>query len=343
MPNINILKAGLLTTIQDLGRIGYGQYGIPPSGAMDKLSLEVANILVGNSNNEGCLEFTMLPPTLVFNDDRQFAITGGDFQPHINNKPINMYQCHRAFSGDILSFKGHRWGCRGYIAIAGGFDIPLVMGSKSTYLRGGFGGFNGRRLKDGDILDLNKPPLRSSTYKISEDLLPDYNSNNIIIRVIPGPEEAAFTKEGIDTFYNSQYQLTNQSDRMGFRFEGPPITHINGADIISGGINLGAIQVPGEGKPIIMMADHQTTGGYTKIANVISVDIPRVAQLRPGDSITFRAVTIDEAQRLLIQQRNSIKELKVISLKKRERIFYKNYNISVNGRNYKVDVEEFKD
>ncbi|KAB3531496.1 5-oxoprolinase subunit C family protein [Alkaliphilus serpentinus] len=344
MTKIQILKAGILTTIQDFGRIGYQQYGIPTSGGMDLYSLELANLLVGNQATEGALEFTMMPPSIAFHGEVDFAVTGGDFQPLLNNHPITMYQTQRAYRGDILSFKGLKSGCRGYLAVAGGFDIPIIMGSKSTYLRGAFGGLEGKRLKDGDLLQLNKPTEKPIINRIPHNMIPDYTVTNRTIRVVMGPEDDTFTPEGKEVFLHSQYQLTNQADRMGLRFDGPKVSHTKAADIVSGGINLGAIQVPGEGKPIIMMADHQTTGGYTKIANVISVDIPYLAQLKPGDSISFKEVSIEEAQELLAMQRSKIDGLKnqEDNTSNRKNLFIKSYNINVNGRIYKVDVEELK-
>ncbi|WP_026478562.1 5-oxoprolinase subunit C family protein [Alkaliphilus transvaalensis] len=347
MSSILVVNAGLLTTLQDGGRWGYQQFGIPVAGAMDRYGLELGNLLVGNSRHEVGLEFTYIGPTIKFLDKTSFAITGGDFQPQLNDKKVKMYQTLYANKGDILKFSNPIKGCRGYLTVAGGFDVEVVMGSKSTYLRGGFGGFKGRKLKEGDIIPIQQIPLnqKPTTKIIPVDMIPQYE-NSKTIRVILGPELDRFHKKGIETFLKETYKLSNQWDRMGYRLEGEKIQHLDGADIISGGINLGAIQVPGDGKPIIMMADHQTTGGYTKIANVISVDLPYLAQMKPGDEINFKSVSLEEAHQLLRKQ-----ETKIVDLQNRfnekDRVIsgsanasMRIFNITVKGKEYQVIVEE---
>ncbi len=345
MSNILIIKGGLLSTLQDGGRIGYQQFGIPVAGAMDQYALQLGNMLVGNHRLEAGIEFTLVGPTIKFNDNRVFAITGGDFQPTLNGRAINMYQSIGATEGDELKFSSVKTGCRGYLTIAGGFDVEKVMGSLSTYLRGGFGGFGGEKLKDGDLIPLN-PISGSGVLEVREipaEMIPKYNKKRNI-RVIMGSEVDGFSEKGIRTFLEEEYVLSNQCDRMGYRLEGPLIQHVKGADIVSGGINLGAIQVPGDGKPIIMMVDHQTTGGYTKIANVISTDIPYLAQMKPGDCIRFEEVTVEEAHQLLHQQENKIinlmnyfNQLKITGVRDASK---KRFNVKVNGKVYSVLIEE---
>ncbi|KAB3532761.1 biotin-dependent carboxyltransferase family protein [Alkaliphilus pronyensis] len=344
MSSIRILRAGLLTTIQDLGRVGFQQYGIPVSGAMDKYSLKLANILVGNDRGEGALEITMLGPEILFNCGTTIAITGGNLTPTINDVDIDMYRTYVVKPGDKLKFKGLKNGCRGYMAVSGGFSIKPVMGSKSTYMRGQFGGFKGRKLKEEDFIPLKKPGILLEDRKIKLNYIKNYN--NRVVRVILGTELHMFKKDTIDVFLSEEYQLTNQCDRMGYRLEGPGLKHVSGSDVISGGINLGAIQVPGDGKPIIMMADRQSTGGYAKIANVISTDISLLAQMKPGDKIRFQRIAVEEAQQLLIDEEKMLDDVEKKFSSLKEKIMEKNttrvYNIRVKGIEYRVVVEEEK-
>ncbi|GAB6087718.1 5-oxoprolinase subunit C family protein [Alkaliphilus crotonatoxidans] len=342
MSKITILKPGLLTTIQDQGRIGHQQYGVPQSGAMDLYSLELANLLVGNPRYEAGLELTLVGPAISFHDRRIFAITGADLDARLNGRPLRNYQSYMAQEGDVLEFTHALRGCRGYLAIQGGFAIESVMGSKSTYLRGGFGGYRGRALRSGDEIPLNSAQSQGEDWKrmIPPSLIPDYG-NNVTLRVILGPEEEGFTAAGIETFLRGQYEVTSQSDRMGYRLMGPKIEHSNGADIISGGINMGAIQIPGEGNPIIMLADRQTTGGYTKIANVISVDLPYLAQLKPGDKISFKALTVEEAQKLFREREKGMLQLMEAFSRGKHRIIQtREMRITLKDQKYHVLIDE---
>lgn len=343
MCSMRIINPGLFTTIQDAGREGYQQYGVPVAGAMDRLSLQLANILVGNDSCEAALEITMIGPTIEFNSNLAIAITGADISPTVNGKQIEINKTVYVTKGDILRFSKIKNGFRGYLAVTGGFNVKKVMGSKSTYIRGEIGGLEGRKLKAGDVLEVNDD--KSFEYfnirKIPEYLIPNYK-NEVTVRVILGPEDDYFTEKGIETFLNSQYELTNQYDRMGYRLEGDRIEHKDGADIISSGISLGAIQVPGHGKPIIMMADRQTTGGYTKIANVISVDIPYLAQLKQGDKVRFKQVSIREAHDLLYEREVEILRLikdfnrKLVKSKGNVRTF----SVNIKDKHYNVLVHE---
>lgn len=345
MASLRFIKAGLLTTIQDLGRESYQQYGVPVSGAMDSHALQMANLLVGNNRDSALIEMTLLGPEIEFQSDECIALTGADCNPTINSKPVEMEVTLLVKKGDQLKCNYAKGGIRSYLAIAGVFDIPKVMGSYSTYLRGGFGGYKGRKIIDGDEIQIiSNPPVEIRR-------LPKENESKIkvnnIIRVILGPEDEAFTEKGIETFLSQSYRLTTQSDRMGYRFEGEEIEHKKSADIISAGITLGAIQIPGDGKPIIMMADHQTTGGYTKIANVVSVDIPLLAQMIPGDEIYFQRISINEAHSLIRKQEEDFKRLETFFKKEvlcdqneNKASAVKNYNIRVNNNNYTVTVEE---
>ncbi|SKC40803.1 5-oxoprolinase subunit C family protein [Maledivibacter halophilus] len=344
MGSLRVNNPGLLTTIQDAGRIGYGQYGIPSAGAMDSLSLQLANILVGNNRYEAAIEITFMGPEIEFYENLIIAITGANISPRINGREIEMYSTIYVNKGDVLSFTSLKKGCRAYLAVSGGFKLSSIMNSKSTYLRGKFGGLEGRKLKKGDILLVNieKGYKYLGVRRIPRDFIPDFR-NQYTARVIMGPEDHRFTEEGINTFLASEYTLSNQCDRMGYRLNGAKIEHKEGADIISGGITLGAIQVPGHGEPIIMMADRQTTGGYTKIANVISVDIPYLAQLKAGDKISFEKISIKEAQELVRKREEKI--IKIIDrfeeIKLDEPInSSRNFNIRLNGKEFNIGVQE---
>lgn len=307
MGSIKILNPGLLSSIQDSGRFGYQQYGMPVAGAMDLDSLQFANWCVGNDLKEACIEATLLGPIIEFQIDTYIAICGADIPILINNFEVEQNCNLKVKEGDVLSFGPIQSGCRIYIAFAGGLSVPELMQSKSTYLRGKFGGFEGRALAVGDGIRVDKVnflPIKS----IPQDLVAEYKSETQI-RVTTGADITRFTQEGIMDFLCSEYTISPQSDRMGYRLAGKKITHVGGADIISSGIGTGTIQVPGHGEPIIMMSDHQTVGGYTKIANVISVDLPLLGQMKPGDKIRFKEVSLDLAQNLLIERRNKLSGL----------------------------------
>lgn len=310
MPDINVITPGLLTTVQDSGRLGFQQYGIPVSGAMDRYSLETANVLAGNCRNAAALEITFSGPVLEFKSSMAIAITGADMEPSVNGNPVEAYEAIYVKPGDVLSFGALKKGLRTYVAFEGGIDVPLVMQSRSTYLKAGIGGFQGRKLRAGDTLQVApvKGHISSGIRKIPGSMIPGYGSE-IPVRVIMGPEDDSFTPEGISCFLSNEYTVGSHSDRMGLRMQGPVIEHKNGADILSSGINFGSIQVAGEGQPIILMADRQPTGGYTRIAGVISADLPLVAQAKPGDRLRFQDVGVELAQRLIKERENEINGL----------------------------------
>ncbi|MED4203517.1 biotin-dependent carboxyltransferase family protein [Neobacillus mesonae] len=303
------MKPGLLTTIQDLGRHGYQKYGLAVSGSADPYAHRMANILVGNAKEAALLEVTLMGLKLLVKEPAVIAITGGDLNPLINGKETPMWTSVHVKEGDVIQFKGPRTGCRSYLAVTGGIDVPKVLGSRATDLVGQIGGLNGRMLKKGDIIHVFPKSLDGRRgRKLSKDLIPQYE-NNINIRVILGPQDEAFTEEGIKTFLSSTYTVTKDVDRMGCRLEGAIIEHKDTADIISEGIFYGAIQVPKNGQPIIFLVGRQSVGGYTKIGGVITVDLPKIGQVKPGDSITFTEVTIDKAQEELKQQNQIFKIL----------------------------------
>jgi antagonist of KipI len=307
-----VLNPGILTTVQDLGRFGFSQFGVPPSGALDAFSLRVGNLLAGNDEGEAGLETTIIGLKLKALADVVVSITGGNLSPLLNGEPLEMWRAHLLVEGDLLTFKGVRSGCRAYVAIGGGIAVSGVMGSKSTFLSGGFGGLEGRALRKGDLLYTEDRPTPFSRIGIrfSSDWIPLLEKDTLV-KVIPGPQDHHFTLAGLQTFQSSTYRVTPRSDRMGIRLEGPRIERRPDVEesIISESLVPGNIQVPGDGKPLIIL-NESITGGYTKIATVISTDLPNVAQLKPGDRIRFEIVSIGEAHRLLREQESRITEFK---------------------------------
>ncbi len=318
MPSIKVAKPGLCTTVQDIGRVGYQQYGIPVSGVMDEFAFTVANLLVDTNENNAVLEIPFLGPTLEFDFDITIAITGADLSPKLNSQDIPMWSSINIKKGDVLSFAMIKSGARAYIAFAGEIDVPLINGSKSTLLKSKLGGFDGRQLKVGDIIEIKNPKIIAKKRVLSEKYIPTY-SNAEEIRVVLGPQDNYFTKKGIETFLGSEYIITKEADRMGMRLEGEVIEHKDKADIISDAAVFGSIQVPGNGKPIILLADRQTTGGYTKIATVIKADLPKLAQMSQGNKIKFKELNVEEAQQEYInfyEKFNEIKESLINGVKK---------------------------
>ena len=307
---IKIIKAGLLTTIQDMGRYGYQETGMSVSGVMDTRSASLANILAGNDENEGVIEVTMMGPTIEFTADNIIAVTGGDLGAALDGAPLTTYKAILVKAGQTLSFAAPKAGARAYIAFAGGLDVPVVMGSKSTNLKSKIGGHEGRKLEAGDEIAFAAPKTVLSNMEERQMKAPDFSARTHEIRVVLGPQDDCFPQSSIDTFFNGEYTISNEYDRMGCRMQGPVIKHKVGGDIITDGISFGAVQVPSHGNPIVMMADHQTTGGYTKIGNVISVDLPILAQCMPGHKIHFKWISIEAAQYWYCREKKEFSELK---------------------------------
>ena len=311
--SITVLNPGLLTTVQDQGRIGYQQFGVSVSGAMDSKSTALANILAGNDQSEAVLECTMMGPQLQFDKGAVIAITGGDLGPTLDGQPIPNYRAVSVKAGQILKFTAPKAGCRAFIAFAGGLDIPLTMGSRSTYMKAKIGGYQGRKLEKGDVIGF-RVPVDTLPRMDDRALRPEFIPQPVYtLRVVLGPQDDYFTDTGIETFLSKTYTVTPEFDRMGCRLDGPIIAHKESGDIISDGIAFGAVQVPSAGTPIIMLADRQTTGGYTKIANVITVDFRILAQLKAGDKVRFEKVSVEYAQNLLLVQRSALKALSKIN------------------------------
>jgi len=315
MKVFHALKPGLFTTVQDLGRYGYLKYGIPISGAMDTFSLVAANILVANNSNDACLETTLFGPELQALTRTQIAITGRDISPKINGQNVPTWQTLEIQKGDVISFGKVENGCRAYLSIRGGINTPLVLGSRATYVRGGFGGINGRQLKTRDIIEGFDRPSLKVEYSMPEDLVPQF-TGQFKAHVILGPQADMFTERGMNTFLSSPYKVTLEADRMGYRLEGPIIEHKAKADIISDALLPGAIQVPKNGKPIIIMRDAQTTGGYPKIAVAIIPDVSLLGQAKPNDIIEFSKITMSQAREKLFEYYKLLSNLNGMLLKK---------------------------
>lgn len=332
--SITVIHPGLLTTIQDLGRYGYQKYGIIVGGAMDTYSLRLANVLIGNKEEEAGLEITLMGPSLEIDKDTLIAITGGDLSPTIDGKSVPMRRPVYLHKKSILKFGPCKSGCRSYLAVAGGYDIPEVMESKSTYLRAGIGGFKGRGLQKGDVIQVKAPNKESLkimgnlSKKDSSDsfsssswyLKREHNikqSSNIKIRVIVDRQFKQFALESKKQFFTSSFKITPQSDRMGYRLSGATLKLEKPLEMISEAVSLGTIQVPADGNPIILLADRQTVGGYPKIAQVAAVDICKVVQSKPGDKISFEEISLQEAERLYIERAQYIENLRTaINLRK---------------------------
>jgi allophanate hydrolase len=308
MEGLEVVTPGPFTTIQDLGRIGYQDVGVPRSGPLDRVSLALANALVGNPPDAPCLEILLQGPTLkVLAESVRVALVGCGAALEVrsaNPRRIAAGQSARLVRGEVLKIGSFGDSVCGYLAIEGGPAVPRVLGSASTYVRGGIGGFHGRRLQPRDVLDLklgavNQGPERALARPLDLRL-------NDPIRVVLGPQRDYFTDAAMRTFLSSDYVVSTQADRMGYRLQGAVLAHKAAYDIVSDGIVTGSVQVPGSGQPIVLMVDNQTTGGYPKIATVISADVPLVARRRPGRTIRFVEVDIVEAERLRKEQETAL-------------------------------------
>ena len=305
MKAFQVLNPGILTTIQDFGRKGFMKYGTPASGVADHFSAEAANRLVGNDPGAALLEITLFRLELLALADLIIAIAGGNLNPALNQTSLPMWQSVPIRGGDRISFRGRKQGFRAYLAVQGGFSGERFLNSRSVFVRG----LMGQPLRTQEVLEVEQAPEPVSHARaLPEEAIPDFSRKNPL-RVILGPQDDRFTRAGIDTFLNSEYRVSPQADRMGYRMEGPKIEHVRGADIISEGIARGAVQVPGDGLPIILLWDGQVSGGYTKIANVISVDLDVLAQTMPGERLRFQAVSVEESQRVLREQKTHFEKI----------------------------------
>jgi antagonist of KipI len=290
--SLRVLRPGLLTTLQDHGRHGLQHVGLCPGGAMDPIALALANAMVGNERHEAALEITVIGPQLAFEEDTLVALCGAEFDGNFpNNRPLLVPAGSRLNVGHALR------GARAYLAVAGGFAVDPVLGSRSTFLPGGFGGFQGRALRHGDVLPLRDPASSGIFSKLKSRrgpsvrwsapplTLPDREP--VLLHVIEGQHFAGFDAVSQRAFYDAVWRISPDSNRMGFRLAGPALAREESGEILSGPTCLGTVQVPANGVPIVLMADHQTTGGYPRIAELASADVPRLAQLAPGGTVHF--------------------------------------------------------
>lgn len=309
MRNIRIIEPGPLATVQDRGRFGRRSFGVPLSGAMDSQALRVGNLLVGNDDGAASIECTLGGLALEFQFQGHFALTGAPRLSRLNGAPVEMWQAHPVKEGDVLQVASGGTGLRTYLSVSGGFDVPPVMGSRSTYLRGGFGGLDGRALRPGDSLPVGIPVETARAAPAPHALIPPY-SPEPVLRVIPGPQDDRVSPGGRALFFSRQYEVTPKTDRMGISLLGAPLELPYGADIISDGTCPGAVQVHGNGQPTILGMDCQTTGGYLKIAVVISSDLPLAAQTAPGDRVRFEEVSLWEARESYMKNEFLIRNLR---------------------------------
>lgn len=319
--SIKVLHPGLLTTIQDLGRYGGQKFGIIVSGAMDPISTRIANLLVGNNANEGTLEITMFGTSLQFEEDHLVAITGAHLHPTIDGEPAPMWRPVLIRSGSILQFSSGSLGARAYIAFAGGLVVPEVLGSKSTYLKANMGGYEGRPLQKGDLLTCGETNAISEsflsqlrnlsthfTWSVNYMLFLHFDKTKTV-RILKGSEYERFDACSKKNLVNKRHTLTNKSDRMGIQLEGATLKLSETFELLSEGVTYGTIQVPSSGNPIILMADRQTTGGYPKIGQVITADLPKIGQSLPSNQLKFEIVSIKEAEQALIKQEEMLHHL----------------------------------
>lgn len=313
---IEVLKPGAQTQAQDLGRYGYQGLGVPVSGVMDEWSHRLANLLAGNSGDEATLEIVLTGPTLRFEAATRIAICGADLSARLDDRRLRPNRAVDVPAGGVLEFGACEAGLRAYLAVRGGFAITPLMGSRSSYVRGGFGGFAGRALRKGDVLLVpdasGRPAPRGPGVRpiLPSSVPREPRGQAVPLRVMPGEHWALFTPAAREALLQAEFRITTQSDRMGYRLEGPPLERSTPGELVSEAMSFGTIQVPNDGQPIVLMAERHGTGGYPKIAHVISVDLPRLAQLGPQQTLRFQAVTLETAQALYLQREQLLATLR---------------------------------
>lgn len=324
---MRIVDGGLLTTVQDLGRYGYQKIGVTPSGAMDTFSLRVANILVGNPEDTAALEITLRGPVVEFTSDALIALCGAHLTPTISDIELPRARAVAVHRGSVLSFGRAASGCRAYLAVAGGIDVPLVMGSRSTHLRAGIGGCEGRPLRSGDELPLGTAsPLARDTmveafsdggplpFALSDRYVEEDDPRLVLrrpnIRSVRGPHFDVLDDVDKRNLLSTAFEVSTDADRMGYRLVGSRLSSAPAEDLASSAVMMGAVQLPPGGEPIVLMADRQTTGGYPVIAQVAAADLALVAQMKPGDQLSFVAVDVDDAQAALRERHRSLAEIR---------------------------------
>lgn len=314
---ITVLKPGLLSSFQDLGRFGHQHLGVPVGGAMDSRAHRLANLLAGNTEHEATLEITLVGPTLQFNTAGCIAISGAQLTPSLNGNPIPNNRPITVSPGDRLAFGARTSGLRAYLAWHGGFNLSPVLGSYSTYLRGNLGGYQGRALRSGDNLVVNTALTASNLDGLQDQLwhikvyLPAILGllPRASVRAMRGPQTQLFTEASVNSLFTEGYRISTDSERMGYRLSGPELRLCTPVQLLSEATSFGSIQVPADGNPIILMADRQTTGGYAKIAHIATTDLPVVAQAMPGETLKFTEITLTQAQHLDKQREEAFERL----------------------------------
>ncbi len=304
MSLIEVRAPGLLTTVQDLGREGFGPMGVSPSGAADPVASRIGNRLVGNPEGAAGLEMTLLGGTFVFPERAEIALVGADFSATLEDHSVEMWCSLDVRPGQTLRTGPTRAGARCYLCVRGGIDVKLFLGSASTHLLSGLGGFEGRALRKGDVLRIGTAAGSFRTFrkrKLAAKVVAQLQPRKVL-RVTAGPQADWFSQEARKIFYTETYRVAEESNRMGLRLEGPAITSAAGGEMLSEGVCLGAVQITSSGLPIILFVEQQTTGGYPKIANVISADLSGLGQLRPRDEVRFELVEMETARNLLAEQ-----------------------------------------
>lgn len=336
---LRIIKPGPFATVQDLGRKGFQRFGVPASGAADPYALKVANKLVGNPDGTAAIEFTLGGLEVEFLCEASFAVSGADVPITLDGISLEPRRNHQVRAGSVMKAGMAEHGVRAYLAVAGGIDVPEVLGSRSTYSKAGLGGFNGRALMKDDVIDLGKQgQVRADCVLVEGFKLPSLEKdtgNVCVLRVTPGTMDTRFVKGALDKMLEETYLVGPDSDRMGIRLKGKTVSHAEGADILSSGIEPGAVQVPGSGEPIALGADRQTTGGYVKAFAIIAADRPKLGQLRPGEKVRFSMVSINEAAEAYENRLSDLEGAVTVRQGAPRRM-----SIRLEGREYDVEVEE---
>jgi antagonist of KipI len=321
---LKISKPGLLTTVQDLGRPGFQQYGIVVGGALDSFAARAVNLCVGNDDNAALLEMAQTGPDLVFDRDALIAWGGGDFDARVGGEALPRDRAVRVAAGQVVSFGPARAGLRAWMAVAGGIDVPLVMGSRTTYRRAGIGGHQGRPLIAGDVLKRFEPTewaqrvlaslqaggRRAVTWTVRPETM-GRPATPGVVRALRGPECDWFSKVSQQTFFSVTWRATNEADRMGVRLSGPALDRRREGEMISSTVNAGTVQVPPAGQPIVLLPSRQSIGGYPRIAGVVSVDLGRLTQLRPGDTVSFEETTLAVAHDLYLARERDLARVRM--------------------------------
>ena len=315
MGNVTVLRAPSLTTVQDLGRVNQRQQGVSVGGALDHFAARVANLLVGNPEEAALLEITLGGLRLQFSEARAVGWCGGSFEARVAEAKLPAGRRGIVRPGEALEFDSAESGGRAWIAISGGIDVPPVLGSRSTDLRSAFGGFQGRALRDGDVILLGKTTHSNADTRLANWSAPvewaQTATRRAILRVVEGSEWDEFLPEAQTAFFGEPFTVTAEADRMGARLEGAKLRRTNQWELPSEAVAPGAVQVAHDGKPILLLGDCQTVGGYPKIAHVITVDLPKAAQLRPNDTVRFLKTTVAEATMLFAQREKDLQRFRV--------------------------------